>query len=337
MTRPFPGRIQKSPKGGNKMNAFNFLIQQMMIFSIPLLIVALSAMFSERSGVINIAVEGMMVMGAFAGTLYLHFASMNPNFAPQKALFMAILLAILIGILSGAFLAFASVNMFADQTIAGTAINMFAAAFSIFIARSLVGIQQISFSGAYQIDKVPILGDLPILGPFFFQNAYITTYLGLIILGISTFVLYKTSFGLRLRSAGEYPQATDAAGISVSKIRWAGVLISGALAGLGGLAYILPVSTEFNGAVNGYGFLAIAVLIFGQWKPKYIVGAAFFFGLLKTISAAYTGIPFLYGLGIPKFIYDSLPYAITIVALYMTSKHSHAPASEGIPFDKGSR
>lgn len=319
------------------MSALNFLVQQMMIFSIPLLIVALAAMFSERSGVINIAVEGMMVMGAFAGTIYLHFASENPNFVASKALWIAILLSILAGLISAVLLAFASINMFADQTIAGTAINMFATAFSIFVARSIIGIQQISFSGAFQIDKVPFLGDIPIIGPFFFQNAYITSYLGILIFIVSTFVLYKTAFGLRLRSAGEFPQATDAAGISVSKIRWAGVLISGALSGLGGFAYILPISTEFNGAVNGYGFLAIAVLIFGQWKPKYIIGAAFFFGLLKTISAAYTGIPFLYNLGIPQFIYDSLPYAITIVVLYMTSKKSHAPAAEGIPFDKSSR
>lgn len=318
------------------MDVLYFIVQQMMYFSIPLLIVALAAMFSERSGVINIGLEGIMVMGAFAGTIYLHKVA-DSSIPGQINLIVAILIAILAGIAYSALHAFASVNMLADQTISGTAINMFATAFSIFIARSMIGIQQISFSGNYLIQKVPVLGNIPVIGHLFFQNTYITTYLGILVLIISIFVLYKTSFGLRLRSAGEFPQATDAAGVSVAKIRWAGVLISGALGGLGGLTYIIPVSTEFNGEVAGYGFLAIAVLIFGQWKPKYIAIAAFFFGILKALSAANSGIPFLYSLGIPQVFYQVMPYLITIVALLLTSKKSAAPAAEGQPFDKGKR
>lgn len=314
-----------------------FIPQQAMFFSIPLLIVALAAMFSERSGVINIGLEGTMVIGAFAGTMFLHLRQASGATNTQSTLLIALLVATIAGIAYSALHAFASINMLADQTISGTALNMFSAAFAIFIARSLVGVQQVSFTGQFRIQKVPLLGDIPVIGPMFFQNAYITTYIGFAILFISAFVLYKTRFGLRLRSAGEFPQATDAAGISVVKIRWAGVLISGALGGLGGLAYIVPISTEFNGSVAGYGFLAIAVLIFGQWKPKYIVLAAFFFGILKTISAAYTGIPFLYNLKIPQVIYQILPYVITIVALFLTSKKSAAPAAEGQPFDKGKR
>lgn len=318
------------------MQALYFVLQQMMFFSIPLLVVALAAMFSERSGVINIGLEGMMIIGAFAGTIYLHYAGMNSTNG-QGHLIIALLIATLAGLIYSALHAFASINMLADQTISGTAINMFASAFAIFIARSLIGIQQISFTGVFRIAKIPVLGDIPFIGPALFQNAYITTYLGFAILFIAAFVLYKTSFGLRLRSAGEFPQATDAAGISVKKTRWSGVLISGALGGFGGLAYIVPISTEFNGSVAGYGFLAIAVLIFGQWKPKYIALAAFFFGLLKTISAAYTGIPFLYNLGLPQVFYQVMPYIITILALFLTSKKSAAPASLGQPFDKGKR
>lgn len=318
------------------MSALYFVLQQMMFFSIPLLVVALAAMFSERSGVINIALEGMMIIGAFAGTIYLHFSGIN-SANGQLHLIIALLIATAAGLIYSALHAFASINMLADQTISGTALNMFATAFAIFIARSLIGIQQVSFTGAFRITKVPLLGDIPFIGPMLFQNAYITTYLGFLILIVATIVLYKTSFGLRLRSAGEFPQATDAAGISVKNIRWSGVLISGALGGFGGLAYIVPISTEFNGSVSGYGFLAIAVLIFGQWKPKYIALAAFFFGLLKTISAAYTGIPFLYNLGLPQVIYQVMPYIITIFALFLTSKKSAAPASLGQPFDKGKR
>ena len=318
------------------MQNLYFIVQQMMFFSIPLLIVALAAMFSERSGVINIGLEGIMVMGAFAGTLYLHLVGMESP-ATLGNLIIAIIIATVAGLAYSAFHAFASINMLADQTISGTAINMFSAAFSVFVARSLIGIQQIQFSGNYRFSKVPVLGDIPVIGPMFFQNTYITTYLGLLILFVSWFVIYKTRFGLRLRSAGEFPQATDAAGVSVKKMRWAGVLISGALGGFGGLAYIIPITTEFNGSVAGYGFLAIAVLIFGQWKPGLIALSAFFFGILKTISAAYTGIPFLYNLGIPQVVYQVMPYVITIVVLFITSNKSAAPAAEGQPFDKGKR
>lgn len=319
------------------MDTLYFIFQQMMTFSIPLLVVALAGMFSEQSGIINIALEGIMVMGAFVATIYLYFASQAENFQPNKALAIAILLSFIVGIAYSAFHAFASVNMFADQTISGTALNMFSTAFAIFTARSVVGVQQVSFYGKYKISKVPVLGDIPVIGPILFQNAYVTTYIGLAILVVSIIVFYKTRFGLRLRSAGEKPQASDAAGLSVPGLRWAGVLISGALAGFGGFAYILPVSTEFSGSVVGYGFLAIAVMIFGQWKPGRIALAAFFFGFLKTISAAYTGIPQLYNLGIPQAVYQVMPYVITILVLVLTSRKSRAPSAEGKPFDKGER
>lgn len=318
------------------MNLLVFVLQQMLSFSVPLLIVALAAMFSERSGVINIGVEGIMVFGAFAGTLYLHFAGQDGSVG-LGALVIAILISIVAGTLFSAFHAFASINMFADQTISGTALNMFAGAFAIFVARSLVGIQQISFMGEFTVGKIPVLGDIPLIGPVLFDGVYLTTYIVLILWLVASIVLYKTSFGLRLRSAGEFPQATDAAGVSVSRIRWAGVLISGALSGLGGLSYILPVTTEFNGTVAGYGFLAIAVLIFGQWRPLWIGVAAFFFGLLKALSATYSGIPFLVNLGIPQVFYQILPYVITVILLAFTSRKSRAPAAEGVPFDKGMR
>lgn len=319
------------------MSILVFLLQQMLNFTIPLLLVALAAMFAERSGVINIGLEGTMVMGAFAGTIYLHFASQGGGETGLGTFLVAILLATATGILYSCLHAFASVNMFADQTISGTALNMFAGAFSIFVSRSLIGIQQISFSGHFTVAEIPVLSSIPLLGDFLFKNVYLTTYLSLLIWLCSYLVLYKTPFGLRLRSAGEFPQATDAAGVSVARIRWAGVLLSGALGGLGGLAYIIPVSTEFNGTVSGYGFLAIAVLIFGQWHPLLIGFAAFFFGFLKALSAIYSGLPFLYNLGIPQVVYQVLPYVITIFVLTFTSKKSRAPAAEGHPFDKGMR
>lgn len=319
------------------MNSIIFLVQQMMYFTIPLLVVALGAMYAERSGVINISMEGTMIMGAFSGTLFIQFMQNSQTLTGLPLLLVALLIAMVSGILFSWFHAFASINMMADQTISGTALNLFAPAFAIFTARSVVGIQQVQFANEFKIDYIPILGDIPIIGEMFFQDTYLTTFLGIAILIISQIVIYHTRFGLRLRSAGEFPQATDAAGVSVTKMRYAGTLLSGALGGLGGLIYIIPISTNFNADVGGYGFLAIAVLIFGQWKPLYIFFAATFFGLMKTISAAYSGIPFLAAFGIPQVIYQILPYVATLVILVLTSKKSAAPAAEGEPFDKGKR
>lgn len=319
------------------MNQLYFLVQQMMLFSIPLLFVALAGMFSERSGVVNIALEGIMIMGAFAGTLFIKFMQDAGALSGFLLLMIALLISGVVGILFSALHAYASNNMFADQTISGTALNLFAPAFAIFTARSILGIQQVNFNPEFLIRKIPILADIPVIGPMFFKNTYFTTFLGIVVLIITHIVLYKTRFGLRLRSAGEFPQATDAAGISVKKMRYAGVLLSGLLAGMGGLIYILPISTNFNAEVGGYGFLALAVLIFGQWKPFKIFLAAFFFGLLKTISAAYTGLPALNQLNIPNVIYQIIPYVVTIIVLVLTSKKSAAPASVGEPFDKGKR
>lgn len=319
------------------MNSVYFLVQNMMFYLIPLMIVALAAMFSERSGVINIAMEGTMIIGAFAGTLFVYFMQRNETMSGFVLLICALLVAMVAGIIFNFFHAFASINMMANQTISGTAMNMFAPAFAIFAARSVIGIQQVQFFNEFRIASVPILGDIPVIGEMFFSNTYFTTLLGFIILIVAHVVIYHTRFGLRLRSAGEYPQATDAAGISVFKMRYAGVLISGALGGLGGLIYVIPTATNFNADVAGYGFLAIAVLIFGQWKPLYVFFGSAFFGLMKTISAGYTGIPFLVSLGIPRFVYEILPYVATLVILVFTSKKSAAPAAAGEPFDKGKR
>ena len=319
------------------MDSIYFLIQQMMFFSIPLLIVALGGMFSERSGVVNIALEGIMVAGAFFSIFFIN--QVQDRMSGQGLLVLAILIAAGSGMLFSALHAYAAITLKSDQTISGTALNMIAPAAAIYLARTVLpnGVQQIQFTNTFRIEKVPGLGDIPVLGPLLFQNSYITTYLGLIILAVSAFVLYKTRFGLRLRACGEHPQAADSVGINVYKMRYAGVLISGALAGLGGLVYVIPTSTNFNATVAGYGFLALAVLIFGQWKPLRIFIAAFFFGLMKTIASSYSGIPFLKDLGIPSDIYKMVPFIATMVVLAFTSKRSQAPRASGVPYDKGAR
>ncbi len=317
------------------MDAIYFIFQQTMYFTIPLLIVALGGMFSERSGVVNIALEGIMTMGAFTGILFLNLT--GGTMSGQLQLLIAIVISMATGVVFSFFHAYAAIRMKADQTISGTALNMFAPAFAIFVARVIQGVQQIQFSNTFRIEKVPVLGDIPVIGDLLFKNTYITTFLGFGILIVSAIVLYKTRFGLRLRACGEHPQAADAAGINVYKMQYAGVLISGALGGLGGLVFVVPTSTNFNATVSGYGFLALAVLIFGQWKPVRIFWASLFFGLMKAIAAAYSGISFLSGLGIPSYLYKMIPYIATLVVLIFTSKNSQAPRASGVPYDKGQR
>lgn len=319
------------------MERIYFLVQQMMFFSIPLLVVALGGMFSERSGVVNIALEGIMVMGAFCSILFINL--FEHVMSGQLFLLLAVLVAAGSGLIFSLLHAYASINLRADQTISGTALNMVAPAITIYAARMLQtnGVQQVAFENTFRISKVPLLGDIPVIGPLLFQNTYITTYLGLLILAAAAFVLYKTKFGLRLRACGEHPQAADSVGVNVYRIRYAGVMISGALAGLGGLIFVVPTSTEFGETVSGYGFLALAVLIFGQWKPMRIFLAALFFGLMKTIASAYSGIPVLQGLGIPSDVYKMIPFFATLVVLAFSSKNSQAPRASGVPYDKGGR
>ena len=317
------------------MSVLYFLVQQTMFFSIPLLIVALGGMFCERSGVINIALEGIMIIGAFTGILFINVVQ---QFIPgQSVLLMAAAVSMLAGIAVSLLHAYASINLKADQIISGTAINMLAPAVAIYIARLFRTVQQIPFVNQFRIGKVPLLGDIPFLGPLLFRNTYITTYIGFLIFALSAAVLYKTRFGLRLRSCGEHPQAADSAGINVYAMRYAGVMISGALAGLGGLVFIIPTSTQFNGEVSGYGFLALAVLIFGQWRPARILAAAFFFGLMKAVSSSYSGISFMKAIPIPSYVYKMIPYIATLLVLAFSSKMSQAPKAGGIPYDKGRR
>ena len=317
------------------METIYFLVQQTMLFSIPLLLVALGGMFSERSGVVNIALEGIMIIGAFTGIFFI--SRFGNLFSPTITLFIAIIISALSGLIFSLLHAYASINMSADQVISGTALNIFAPAFAIYVTRAIQVVQQISFVNNFRIESVPILGNIPIIGNLLFKNAYITTYLGFIILVLSWFALYKTRFGLRLRSCGEHPQAADSVGINVYKMRYFGVAISGALAGIGGLVFVIPTSTNFNATVAGYGFLALAVLIFGQWKPIRILYAAFFFGLMKTLASAYSGIPILSNLPISNSVYKMIPYIMTIIVLAFTSKNSQAPKASGLPYDKSVR
>jgi len=317
------------------MNMVYFLIQHTMFFAIPLMIVALGGLFSEKSGIVNIALEGKMIMGAFTGILFI--TTFQDRLPGQPILILGLTVAFLTGIAVAFFHAYAAITLKANQIISGVAINMFAPAFAVYVARLTGGTQNMHFTNQFNIASVPVLGNIPFIGPMFFQNTYITTYMGFIILAIASFVLYKTKFGLRLRACGEHPQAADSVGVNVIAIRYSGVLISGALAGIGGITLIIPISTIFSGTVSGYGFLALAVLIFGGWRPKRILIAAFFFGFMQAIAASYAAIDFLRNLDIPAHFYRMSPYIATLIVLAFTSKNTMAPKAVGQPYDKGSR
>lgn len=301
-------------------------------FTVPLLITALGGLFSERSGVVNIGLEGLMVVGSFASALTI---SKLEAFMPGGAVWVGLLAAVITGAFFSLLHAFASINLNANQVISGTAINMISSALTVYLARNMTGSGNIHIIHGMVRRNIHGLSQLPIVGKLFFTQTYATTWLVLTILLVSWFVLYKTAFGLRLRACGEHPQAADSAGINVYRIRYIAVMISGAFAGLGGAIILVTYSGEFNGSVAGLGFLALAALIFGQWKPLGILGATFFFGFASTIANVSQVIPAL--AKIPGILLKNFPYLVTLIVLVIFSKSSQAPRASGEPYDKGKR
>ena len=318
------------------MDMLYFIARYFMYFFIPLLVVSISGMFSERSGIIHMGLDSVMVWSCMWGVLCLQW--LDGVVAGQARLIIALLFSGVMGVLLTMLLAFASINLNADQTIVAMAMNTFAPAFCIFFARVLQnGSEHLSINNDFLIEKIPFLGDIPVLGEMFFTRTYITNFIGLAIFIIAYIVFNKTRFGLRMCACGENPQAAESLGVNVQKYRYAALIIAGFIGGMGGLMYIIPVATHYSQTVGGYGYLALSVLIFGQWRCMPLFGAAAFFAFCKTIANAYAGIPFLANLGLPSAFFKSLPFIITLVALAITSKHDRAPKASGQPYDKSMR
>ena len=301
-------------------------------FAMPLLVTSLGGLYSERSGVVNIGLEGLMVVGGFASAAFTVY--LTPSLGPL-AIWLSLAAAMVFGALFSLLHAFASISLNANQVISGTAINMIAGAVTVFLARTITGSGNIQLTQGIPRFDIPGLVELPILGRLFFYQTYGTTWLILAILGLCAFMLYKTAFGLRLRACGENPHAADAAGINVYRVRYGAVMISGALAGLGGATILVTYSGEFSGSVAGMGFLALAALIFGQWKPTGVLGATFFFGFAATLANASQAEPSLQV--IPEVVLKVFPYVLTLLALVFFSKSTQAPRAAGEPFEKGKR
>ncbi len=342
----------------------SFLVRQTLTYAVPLMIVALAGIFAERSGIINLALEGIMIFGAFIGVLFVRVVQqlgwfdvakeMDNWIALQGFMLMTMAVAALLGAIFSLLLAFAAINLRADQTIGGTALNLMAPALVLFLIRIIANQNTLQMAtgdaASWFMIKKSMLGfdknaDLGFLGETFLHKVYLSTYICILIFIILSIILYKTRFGLRLRSCGENPQAADSLGINVVKMRYTGVIISGALAGMGGFVYALTTANcASTGDVAGFGFLALAVMIFGNWKPLNVAGAALLFGLFKCIAASYSsldingdGVYWLSEIGLNANFYRLLPYLITLIVLAFTSKNSRAPKAEGVPYDKGQR
>ena len=311
------------------------LIQYTLIFASVLMLVALGGCFAERSGVINIGLEGIMVIGALGGALVLKFMPVSVG-APVMVI-ATVIVSALFGMIFSLLLAVAAINFKADQTITGTAMNMLATAAATVAVKAMntaaSGGNDVSSDISYTRTKDLLLVHV---GGFELNWFMLVAVLCLIAAYVA---LYKTRFGLRLRACGEHPQAADSVGINVYKMRYAGVLLSGLLGGLGGIVYITAgVSVwKFENGVAGFGFLALAVMIFGAWPPLKIALAALLFGFCRALGNVYSGFDFLLNMNIPSVVYNMLPYIISLVVLAFTSRKSRAPKAEGIPYDKGSR
>lgn len=311
-----------------------FIVPSAIFYAAPLILVAIGGVFSERSGVINIGLEGLMVIGAFVGILFnLFFADTFGNATPWLSLIAAMVAALLLSLVH----AVASISFRADQTVSGVAINLLAIALALYLVKKIFGKGQTDFiTERFSRNDIPVLSDIPVIGPMFFSSVYYTSILAIAVAIFAWFVIYKTPFGLRLRSVGEHPMAADTMGINVARMRYVAVMISGALAGIGGAIYAQTISGDFGHAtINGQGFMALAAMIFGKWHPLGAMGAALFFGFAQSLSIVGPSIPYIQD--IPNVFLLILPYVLTILALAGFIGRANAPKANGIPYIKGQR
>ncbi|ASN07380.1 sugar ABC transporter permease [Virgibacillus necropolis] len=310
------------------------IIPPALFFSAPLIFTALGGVFSERSGVVNIGLEGLMVMGAFVGVVFnLTFADTLGMWTP----WVSILVAMIVSAIFSLIHAVASVTFRADQVVSGVAINFLALGLGVFLTKQWYDKGQTDMvSKPFYTTDIKYLSDIPVLGPIFFQNIYLTSHLAIALAFVAWYVLYKTPFGLRLRAVGEHPMAADTNGISVYKMRYIAVVISGAMGGLGGSVFALTIALNFSHAtIVGQGFMALAAVIFGKWHPLGAMGAALFFGFAQSLSVISAGIPLLED--VPQVFLLIAPYVLTILALAGFIGRAEAPKANGIPYIKGSR
>ncbi len=299
----------------------------------PIIISSIGGLYSERSGIVNIALEGIMLVGAFFGAVACLTLDSLGNAAPWIAIFIGMLSGIIFSLLH----AFASIHLKADQTISGTALNLLSTGLTVYLCQIIYQQQRTpTFLHPFTRVTVPLLSDIPVIGKLFFTDIFPTFYLAIFIVVATYFIVFKSKFGLHLRSCGEFPQASASMGINVMKMRYIGVLISGALGGLSGAIMVLSMDVQFTvGSIHGVGFIAMACLIFGKWKPFGCLIAGIFFGFSQVLSNYSGVIPILNQF--PSEFFFAIPYLLTVFALIIFARRSVGPKAAGEIYDSGKR
>lgn len=314
------------------VSILTIVVSNTLIYSAPLIFTALGGTFSERSGIVNVGLEGIMVMGAFSSIVFnLTFGAEMGSMTP----WLGLLIAAIVGAVFSLIHAVATVNLRADHIVSGTVLNMLAPALGLFLTKFLYGGRGQTEFIAFNFGKssIPVLKDIPVIGDIFFTNITLVAYVGVILAILSHFIIFRTTFGLRLRSVGEHPQAADTLGINVYLMRYAGVIISGILGGIGGAVVAQSISLNFSGStIAGQGFIAMAAMIFGKWNPITVMGAALFFGFAQSLSVIGGYIPIIQD--IPAVYLNILPYVLTIIVLVGFIGKSKGPAANGTTYIK---
>jgi len=315
------------------MNLFETMVPIALVYASPIIIAALGGLFSERSGIVNVALEGIMLVGAFAA------AAVTVVLEPLTGLaaYYGLVAGLVAGVAFSLLHAYASVTLRADQVISGTALNILAIGLTVYLCEIFFDQQRTkTFEHGLAKVSVPGLEGIPFVGPLFFQQVSPPFYLMLLLVVAAWFILDRTPFGLRLRACGEHPQAAASMGINVFRMRYSGVLVSGALAGLAGGIMVLTQDIQFTAtSVHGTGFIALGCLIFGKWNPWGVLGAGLFFGLAQATSIYANDIPFLKG--VPLEFFYLLPYLLTAIALVVFAGKSVGPKAAGEIYDPGKR
>jgi simple sugar transport system permease protein len=311
------------------LTTLQLIVSSTLMYSAPLIFTAIGGTFSERSGVVNIGLEGIMVMGAFASAIFnIGMAGTFGNLTP----WVGLIVGGIVGLAYSSIHAVSSINFRADQTISGTVLNLAAPGLAVFLVRAMYGAAQTGpLAKPFVTYNILGLNNIPIIGPIFFENTSGPAYLGVIVAIIAWFVLFKTRFGLRLRSVGEHPEASETLGINVYAMKYAGVLISGFLGGIGGAVQAQAVQNEFSlVTVAGQGFMAMAAMVFGKWHPIGAMGAAIFFGFAQSLSVTANYIPVIKD--VPSVYLDVAPYILTIIVLVVFIGKAQGPKALGRTF-----
>lgn len=313
------------------MNILAVIVPAMLMYAAPLIFTAIGGVFSERAGVVNVGLEGIMVMGAFSGIVFnLEMADTFGKATP----WLAILVGGIVGVIYSVLHAMATVNFRAEHVVSGTVLNLVAPALAVFLCKVIYNKGQTErIAQSFGKFDFPVLANIPVIGEIFFKDTSLLGYIAIAFSFVAWFVIYKTRFGLRLRSVGEHPQAADTLGINVYLMKYWGVLISGLLGGIGGSIYAQTISYSFAAStIAGPGFIALAAMIFGRYNPIGAMLSCLFFGLSQSLAVIGGQISFLQG--VPAFALQIAPYVMTLIVLAAFFGKAVAPKADGINYIK---